>query len=479
MRFVEVNNGFTIDLYHQLSLDHKGENIFVSPYSVASALLMLTEGARGETAAQMGQVLRFPSALRRGSEMETMPWEMAPLHEGMAKLNARLRTPVVGEDKGIREEVAVLQLELQQLKAQVDSLTRESAWPRPYTRQQQVVKRLNELLAQLDQYEIRVANAMWCEKTYPLRSEFVETIDRHYETSGVFAVDFKSHAEESRRRINGWVAEQTHSRITDLLPAGMLNALTRLVITNAIYFRGEWIEPFEERWTKKRDFFLADGGNSKTLMMEAHLLVHYAAFEADGSFFDTPDTIPDDRDQASGLVKYPGEDGFAMLELPYKGDQISMVLIAPNRHNGLPSMEQMLTSEGLQRWIQQLRLRQVHVRLPKFRLERDYSMAEVLQRMGMVRAFENRAQFAGITSSNDLNDQLQISVVLHKALVEVNEKGTEAAAATSMVIDGASLNSATPFTPIFWADRPFVFMIQDRSSGAILFIGRMTAPDGV
>ena len=487
MLFVEANNSFTIDLFQRLSLDHKSENVFVSPYSISQVLLMAAEGARHETAAEMGRVLRFPTSLGSGNDTDPIPWAMAPLHEGLAQLNARFRTTASGEDKGIREEIARLQAEQKQIDDQLKKSSPGSETLKVYLRKQEVVARLNELRAQLEQNEVRIANALWCEQTYPLRSEFIETIDRYYAPGGVFEVDFKFDHEDSRHQINKWVEEQTRLRIKDLIGPGVLNASTRLVLTNAIYFKGEWSEPFRVEETKQRNFFLADGDSSMTLMMEANSLgtARYAAFEADGSFFDTPNYWhPPDKDQASKAINYPSEEGFAVLELPYKGDRISMVLISPNHPDGLPEVERMLTVEGPQRWTRQLKARKVHVRMPKFRLETVYSMTEVLQGMGMVRAFEdprfpNGSQFGGITSSTDPNEQPVISAVLHKAMVEVNEQGTEAAAATATTIMITSGLHSTPFVPMFRADRPFVFMIQDRPTGAILFIGRMLRPDRV
>jgi serine protease inhibitor len=442
---VEANNSFAIDLYHQLAREYADDNIFFSPYSVSSVLMMAAEGARYETAAQMGKALRFPSSLRRSSDTAPIPWDLEPLHEGLAGINAQLQGPESDEADAVREEISQLQAELQELKTRIDELTREDKWPRPYRRQQEVVTRLNWLLTQVNQYELRVGNALWGEKTYPFRLEFVEAIERHYQTGGVFEVDFKVNYEQSRQRINTWVSEQTNHRIPLLIPPGAVNALTRLVLTNAVYFKGEWSEPFGPNKTRRLDFSLANGDTTETFLMRAFNFGsgRYAAFEAGGSFFNTPNEIPKDPQEASRIVKYPGEDGFAMLELPYKGDQLSMVLIAPNRPDGLPDLEGKLTSRDLHAWIEDLKQREVHVMVPKFKLETDYAVAAALQGMGMIRAFkdprfEGGAQFDGMTTTTDPNERLQISAVLHRAFVEVNEKGTEAAAATALTIAGAA-----------------------------------------
>lgn len=481
---VEMNNRFALDLYRQLALGQEGENIFFSPYSVRSVLLMAAAGARGETAAQMGQALHFPAALRRSADTDSLPWDMAPLQAGMAALNAHLRPPTAAEDQARRKEVARLRAELKQLNEEVERTGQKTV--RPYLRQQHVVDQLNRLLAQLDPYEIRVANALWCEETYPLRQDFLETIDKHDETGSAFPMDFKRHPEESRLRINAWVAEQTRQHITDLLQPGTVNALTRLVLTNAIFFKGEWLEPLEEWGTRERAFFLAGGDSVRTDVMDAYLSRgRYAAFEADGAWFDTPDTLPDDPAAAAKVVRYPGPGGFASLELPYKGDRLAMLLIAPNRPEGLPAVEALLNADVLQRWIQALKRREVHALVPKLRLQTSYSLAAPLQELGMVRAFKDPrfpggAQFGGMTRAAAPNEQFQIAFVVHKALVEVDEKGTEAAAATGVaVFMGAAQRPSIPFVPLFHANRPFLFVIHERATGAILFVGRMQKPESI
>jgi serine protease inhibitor len=177
-----------------------------------------------------------------------------------------------------------------------------------------------------------------------------------------------------------------------------------------------------------------------------------------------------------------------MVELPYKGDDLSMVVVAPNDPAGLPAIEEKLTPENLDQWIGHLRKRDTQVHLPKFKLETDYTLGDeqnpaALQRMGMVRAFKDPrdpktgAQFYGMTTSTDPMEQLYITKVLHKAFVEVNEKGTEAAAATAVVMAMARSRPASrPFIPEFKADRPFVFLIRDKATGSVLFLGRMTKP---
>ena len=495
--FVQANNEFATDLYHQLASENSGENLFFSPYSMFNALAMAAEGARGVTAEEMGAVLRFPTGLRRSDRDGTeTPWDLGPLHAGISEFNAWIRSSGKGSDTDIRAQIKESRMKLYDISKRAEELERQG------TRQEQdeVAEEARKaeaefkcLQAQADPNEIRVANALWGEKTYPFRKEFVEAIKRHYRTGGVFPVDFKRDAEGARQRINNWVEGQTNNRITDLITPGLLDDLTRLILTNAIYFKGEWLEPFDEAMTKPLDFTRSDGSAREVPMMIARDIESacYAAFNSDGSFFDTPqevtykslvESLMADLEEPVGAPKYPDADGFAMVELPYKGRRLSMVLIAPNRYDGLAAIEQSLSAETLNGWIKQRKARSVHVFLPRFKLDVGYRMIGALQELGIVRAFMNPledggAQFAGMTTSREPDDQLFITEVIHKAFVEVNEKGTEAAAATAVATNGAAGFVVTvPFTPTFKADRPFIFIIRDTSAGTILFMGRVTRP---
>ena len=491
-----------------------GKNLFFSPYSVSSALAMTAEGARGETASEMGKVLRFPDVAKRvGDDAQMIPWETSLIHTGMASINQQL----MGEDPAATAEIRIkvdeLRKELEAVKANVAQLETARKWDEYRTavsKEREIAAKLNAESSKVDQYEIRVANALWCEKTYPFDPNYIETINRYYDTGGVFPVDFKTNFEAERLNINGWVEEQTNDRIVDLLPDGSLDELTRLVLVNAIYFKGDWATPFKEENTKARDFTLASGETLQTAIMHAPKLevVRYGAFNADGSHFDTPLRInrgEDPKGQPYGVDlfgdpmlrinlgedpkgHYPQADGFAMVELPYKGDELSMLVIAPNDPAAFSAVEEKLTPEHLNRWIGQLQKRDTHVYLPKFKMETKYSLGDAddpgtLQRMGMTRAFKDPrdpktgAQFQGMTTSTDPMEQLYLSKVFHKAFLEVNEKGTEAAAATAVVIPQPySEPWDFPFIPEFKADRPFVFLIRDNGTGSVLFMGRMTQP---
>jgi serpin B len=251
------------------------------------------------------------------------------------------------------------------------------------------------------------------------------------------------------------------------------------VISNAIYFKGEWVQPFKEEKTEKKDFTLANGQKVKvSLMKDLMKSSRYAAFNADGSFFNTPKMVSsNDKTQ-----RYPGKDGFSIIELPYRGGKLAMVILAPNSPDGLGAVEKQLDAKNLDGWIGSLKKRKVIVRVPKFRSETEYNMNKPLAAMGMVSAFKmpslpGGANFKGMTDSQDPNEQLYIAVIQHKAFVAVDEKGTEAAAATAVrpTLQG-TYPDEVPFVPEFWADRPFLFLIRDIKTGCILFTGRMMKP---
>jgi serine protease inhibitor len=483
---VQANSDFAIDLYRQLAKENAGESLFFSPYSISSALAMAAEGARGQTAAEMGQVLRFPEAARSAGN-EARPWEMALIHKGIAAINRRINRADQDPTRiaTIRSRIAERRKQLEAAKKRVAELERQRNWRELRTAQgkeRMLATELNQLTALVDQYEIHVANALWGEQTYPFRQDYVDTIASHYGTGGVIPCDFRTNFPAARERINAWAAKQTRDRIQDIIPELPPDQarLIRLILTNAIYFKGEWAEPFKEANTKPRDFTLADGKTVQTPIMNAQNLevARYGAFEADGSPFDTPLRIQ--RGQKAGL--YPDENGFAMLELPYKGGDLSMVLLAPNRPDGLAAIEKTLDAKKLAAWVGKLQKRKTHVFMPKFKMETLYKLSETLQAMGMVRAFKdprlpNGADFTGMCASADPTLRLFISKVLHKAFVEVNEKGTEAAAVTAVMMMGATAAPVTvPFTPTFKADRPFLFLIRDTRDGTILFLGRMMNP---
>jgi serpin B len=487
---VKSNSDFALDLYGRLRADNAGKNLFFSPYSVSSALAMVAEGARGETAEQMGKVLRFPEAARRGGDAaKLLPWDMAQTHTGLAALNDHFRAGSRGAPKAVREKIESLRKDLQaanQSAAESGRAGKFAEQEKAARKSQALAAELNKLQSEYGQYELRVANALWGEKSYPFQQSYVDTVHKYYRTGGLFPVDFRNDYEGARKRINGWVEEQTANRIKDLIPRDAVDEetkkLIRLVLTNAIYFKGEWAEVFAEGHTKDEDFARAGGAKVRVPLMRRGGMgsARYAAFRGDGTFFDTPARVP--LGAVDEKKVYPDERGFTMLELPYKGGEVSMVVLLPRSADGLEALEKKLTAENLAAWVGKLRQRTVHVYLPKFKVETKYDLGKTLEGMGMARAFKDPraadgAQFDGMSESQDPARKLYVSKVLHKAFVEVNEKGTEAAAATAvMMMRPTAAPSSVPFTPTFRADRPFLFLVRDRQSGSVLFLGRVLNP---
>ena len=293
-------------------------------------------------------------------------------------------------------------------------------------------------------YQLSMANRLWGQKTYPFHPEYLELTRERY-GAPLSQLDF-ARGEQARQTINEWVSEQTNGRIKDLIPPGLLNAMTRLVLTNAIYFKGAWQDEFSKNATKDAPFHLTQ---------ERQIDVPTMRQTDDFPYGETGD--------------------LQVLELPYEGRDLSMLILLPRQTAGLAALEQSLTLDNLRTWTSRLRKREVRVFLPKFKLTSQFNLAETLQEMGMTLAFTPQADFSRMASVEDL----MLSEVVHKAFVDVNEEGTEAAAATAVVATPAAAPFGDPEEPVvFRADHPFVFLIRDNRSGAVLFLGRVTDPRG-
>ncbi len=291
------------------------------------------------------------------------------------------------------------------------------------------------------QYELHTANALWAQKGYPLLTEYVSTVEKYY-GGKVTDLDFARETENSRLKINRWVEEQTNDRIKDLIPPGVLNELTRLVLTNAIYFKGNWENQFPKENTKEEEFMVTPEKKVKVQMMSMR----------------------------EKRFNYLENDELQLVELPYAGQEISMLVLLPK--NDLTSLEPRLTASQLNEYKKQLRSEKIDIYLPKFKFETKYMMGGkkgILGRMGMPTAFSPaEADFSGINGRRDF----YLSEVVHQAFVEVNEEGTEAAAATGLVVGVTMVVKKI----VFRADHPFIFIIQDRATGNILFMGRVVDP---
>lgn len=296
--------------------------------------------------------------------------------------------------------------------------------------------------------KIRIANRLFGEKTYAFLPGYLE------KTKSVFdaplePLDFKKDAEQGRTRINGWVEEKTEKRIKDLLPPRSLDDLTRLVLVNAIYFLADWEDPFKKEGTHNEDFTLAGGAKKKVPMMHKSASARFAK-------------VADAK----------------VLDLPYVGHDVVMRFVVPSSPDGLAALEKSLSAEKLASYGKALATTQVDMSIPRFEITSDaIPLADQLVALGMPVAFDrDKADFGGIAAPADPRERLHISKVFHKAFVKVDEKGTEAAAATAiaMAAGGGMPPKAEPFV----ADRPFLFFILERSSGLVLFAGRVAEPNG-
>lgn len=301
---------------------------------------------------------------------------------------------------------------------------------------------LSQLLnAKGDGYELRTANRLWGLSDYTFRAEYLDGLELKF-GAPLGRLDFKKKPEPSRQAINDWVSDYTNKRIQDLFPQGAIDADTRLVLVNAIYFKADWLEPFSKNATSNQPFTLSANKQVNVPLM----------------------TTTND-------LRYFEDTNAQILSLPYKSRELSMVVVLPKDKLGLEKVEQILTNQTLNDWIKGLSTKEVEVYLPKFKVTSEFSLNDTLSDMGMPRAFSDEAEFGRMTSEEDL----KISKVLHKAFVEVDEKGTEAAAATGIVMTP----TAAPIEPqkvVFRADHPFLFLIRHNSSGAILFFGRLADP---
>jgi len=360
---VNANNQFTFELYSEIKDEG---NVFFSPYSISTALAMTYEGARGQTAQEMQEVLHFPE-------------------------DANIRRPAF---------------------AKIYNLINK-----PRTK-----------------YKLHTANALWAQKNYQFLNEYFGIIQQYY-IGKVTNLDFVLETEKSRKTINDWVEEKTNNKIKDLIPQGALNQMTRLVLTNAIYFKGNWVQQFDKKDTIEEDFRISPGNTVKVPMMRLT-----------GEEFNYTET-----------------DELQVLEMTYAGEELSMLVLLPKQD--LESIE--LDAGKLAELRSRLREQQVDVYMPRFTFETKYFLTNILKEMGMPTAFSMDADLSGMDGTKNLF----ITDVIHQAFVDVNEEGTEAAAATGVIV---GLSAVTP--NIFRADHPFIFIIQERQTGYILFFGKVVDP---
>jgi serpin B len=374
---VAGNSAFAFDLYQQLK-DKEG-NLFYSPYSISLALAMTYGGARTETEEQMADALRFSLPQNR----------LHPAFNALAlALDSRGEGAQGKDGEGFR---------------------------------------------------LNIVNAIWGQQDYPFLGDFLDLLAVNY-GAGLRVLDFIGATEESRVTINDWVSDQTEGRIKDLIPAGAITTITRLVLTNAIYFNAAWEYPFEKDMTEDGIFYRLDGSEVTVPMMSQKETFGY------------------------------GEgDGYQAVELPYDGNELSMVILLP-ASGRFGAFEEALDAAQVDGIIGGMEHRQVILTMPKFEFDSSFSLKEALSAMGMPLAFSEMADFSGMTGNRDLF----IMDVVHKAFVSVDEEGTEAAAATAVIMGETAMppSEAVEVT----IDRPFIFLIRDIETGAILFVGRTLDP---
>lgn len=291
-------------------------------------------------------------------------------------------------------------------------------------------------------YKLNVANALWGQKGYAFLPDFLNLNKNHYGAE-VRELNFYKNTEGARKTINDWVENATNKKIKDLIPQGNLAKDTRLVLTNAIYFKAGWMLAFPKQGTKE-EVFHAPSGKVKVPMMHK-----------------------------SEPVQYYGGKFFQAVSLPYDWRQLSMVIVLPKKGHSLSQVEKQLNSETFSALLKKMKTYQVDTKLPKFKITYKIKLKKTLSEMGMPLAFSKNADFSGMTTQ----EKLFIDQVIHKAYVNVHEKGTEAAAATAVLIrPTVSLPNYQKAT--FHADRPFIILIRENQTGSILFMGRVLNPKG-
>ncbi|KAI3355080.1 hypothetical protein L3Q82_017962, partial [Scortum barcoo] len=399
----KANTTFALAFFKKLSEKDKTTNIFYSPFSISSALAMVMLGAGGNTATQISEVQQhrpftgshacsFITCVLCPQCLKTQDCQ-GDVHVGFAELLSALN------------------------KADAP-------------------------------YALSVANRLFGEQSFLFLEDFLTQIRRHYNTE-LDSVDFKTQSEAAMVKINSWVEKETQGKIKDIVTKGVLNAMTRLVLVNAIYFKGTWDEPFLRIRTHDAQFRLNKKDTKPVRMMRHKTYFPYA---------------------------FISEANCQILEMPYKGKELSMLIFLPKEmedySTGLEKLEKQLTYEKFVEWTRPDRMDSVEVdlELPRFKMEETYDLKDVLTSMGMVDAFDDtKCDLSGISGAKDL----VVSKATHKAFVEVNEEGTEAAAATSFYCELQCLNLNLVY---FRANHPFLFFIRHKTTMSVLFAGRFCSP---
>lgn len=419
----KANTTFNLNLLKKISEDEKTSNIFVSPFSISAALAMVMLGSGGNTHKQMSEVLCFTEADNPDGSMPTLM---------QSQMQSQMQTRLQMRMK-IQQTSRLPSYLLKCIKSDGDA--------------DDIHDDFSKLLKQLQQISsLKLANRLYGDKSFEFLKEFLnETQDKY--GAELEPVDFKAAAEEARININSWVEKNTESKIENLLSEGAVDTSTVLVLVNAIYFKDKWLQQFNKEDTIDAPFRMNKNNTKSVPMMRQKSRFNFA---------DVP------------------EAKCKMLEMPYQGKELNMIVLLPDDveddTTGLEMLEKKLTYEKLMEWMKSMSEYEVQVQLPRFKLGQKYEMKDILISMGMADAFDvSRSNFSGMSKANNL----VITKVTHGAFVEVNEEGTEAAAATSAVISERSI--AVPH--VFNADHPFLFFIVHKASMSVLFAGRFCNPE--
>jgi serpin B len=377
------NNAFAFDLYHQ-AVANSTDNLIFSPFSVAMAFGMALAGTDGTTEQQMRDVLHV-----------TLPRD--------------------------------------QFDPAFSALSADLAGRKPSSESKSG-----------DIFKLNIANSLWAQESFPFRQDYLDEMQSYY-AGQIFPVDFAAMPDAVRQQINDWVAQHTEDKIQDLLPPGVINEMTRMVLANAIYFIASWNTPFEESNTQDDTFTLLDGSTVTVSMMN--------------------------QEESFGYVL---GDGFQAVELPYLGGDVTMFAIMPDAGT-FDQFESGLDAAQFDAIHSQLTYGDVQLTMPRFKIETDLNLKPPMIALGMTDAFDgNLANFSRMFDPSS-SDKLYISDALHKAYINVDEAGTEAAAATALIIAATAMPMPTE-PVIIRLDRPFIYAIYDRPTGSILFLGRVTNP---
>lgn len=469
---VRSNNEFTVQLLQTLASQQdeaSPDNLCFSPYSIYSTLFTAREGAMGATHQQMSAVLRAVS------NKTIDPDEFRAFIEGQ-----RIDRLDAAQTKQLQLKISSLREKIDQIDAKGKNANGPTPKSNhihhhhhaPNTEKLRLQGELNQSSQILGGPVFSVANASWLDTKFPVSPDYENRLTQI--GVSIFASDFRNNASKERVRINSWVAEQTQGKIGELFGPDAVTSETVLALTNAVYFRADWQSPFESDSTRLTDFVTSTGKRLKVDMMTNLGMdeCRYAAFNADGSQFKTPDSLP-----VGGNLNamYPAAGGGQLIELPYSGTDLTMVIMLPRTSDGMKKLCERLTANRINELVGFLNEQTTNVSIPRFKLKSQLDLESPLKRMGMPVAFSNAADFSRMTTGEAKG--IKIGRVIHKAVVEVDEQGTEAAAATAMTFQAHSGRFHPAFTPTFTADHPFLFLVRDSQSGLILFVGRVEQPE--